>query len=1789
MLRELDQNQFYQKGLIQMSNPPPQSEQGTQLQNHPLARKIPKYRVEKYLNLNGQDKENQMLESYIKFQRQGEISQQMANQQKIQNQNQVNYQQMMQNFTSCGNIQMQERATFGQKESSAFQNQNYINKDRQNSQDPNDSILCAQKSSSIKKNNSFSYEKLDLKSKIEQPYQVFSAEVKSCKFSNRPNSQDWLQFGNQQQQQRYDVKIDSNDKKKIAKNLNFTDSFNISQILKDSTNNLQNIPKQSYQQLNQSFHSNSSLNGSRAIITEKPPLNQQFQQQQQQQQYLQYQQQQQQQLYQIPIQNPPQQQDLTKKRSNSMTQSIISTQNSQQSLRITPAIMNQMSLQHQQQIQLQQQQPLQQKQQQIKQQENNFISQNQPNQQFNIYSHNIHQSQSENQSFNDSNLKLKTSNFCNLNNSSNSSAQKQFQTNNPNIQQSSQQQIIQKNVQEETTQNKPHNGNSNNNMDQSMMYKSVISQINEDFISKDSMNLLLHEEEFINQFKVKVDQEKNSIRQSYDFIMKHIYDQISIEMNKQFSQLDKQIADFTDLFQKFKSHAIEYKNISTSIPPLSSNLKNVWNSCILSNINNYIQEGFNNNSNKLQDNNLYDMIDWEECLKAKVQHQQQQHQYQQIYFQQKELLLQTECICQQIYSQLQTNRVPQFKDQSLNIFFNIVDLMKPQQSKNFTSNQGQLNPHHLLDNKKQNLRESKNNSLDRNAVINTEFSPERMGFRQQKTQQNTDSQLCFDGQTQKNICNTNNIMNLSEVNSKITKTDVEKWDTNQIFTQIQSRKPSIDEKSLVSALKKDFKQFEEEQTDSLPFDKLVKMQKQQLQKYGEQNSQGNLNEKYNNKTEENSNLGDTERQSLKIIAQDFVERIDSYKAPYMFRDEDQIAVLESSENIISNYLNENGKSQMDSNNSVQQPNAEKSQQNKKSRKNSSRNGKLSSLSNNGSNRNQLFTDREQEFQFDDQQDQFNNTYSIQLSVSRISNQEVDQLNETINNLRLLNESFQNNNLNETLMNLQLMNTQNNCQSSNNNNQNNNNGNNRLSLKQLLAQTNLQLAQQLNMNNQKTNNQNPPPPPPKQYNNLKQEAIDGNKKQTQKKQEENTIFSENELKKLREQLKKDDSLDDIQINENYSKKNIDSPAYNPKFFQRKLKNSRVNLISLPSSKTIEENNNDDTSEIESSQYSTQQNPKQEQLYTEQKMNIYDPAHINLPLSVKKETNQELQQNISEQNKKLSQNQKTQIDSQKNLESRNNLEDKFNKNNNNILNYRTNSHMEMLPPSQYQNTKKNYNEYNSVDQTRKGYSCDYDSQRSNQSLTAKETQVSSAYASNFEGQSVMSIMTSKRRFDSLTRNHQNQNNSLNSQSQPPHPSYNIEFEGYVKQKQNHTDSFQRSSFRMNSLQSSRAEKINSVQSPRNTQSNMEEEAQKYLEFNPISSDGYQFIKRDIQSIDIFKPKTYSLQNGENILQQELNSKGIQVISCLWVRENIFAFATTDNTLLIYDTSKANSENLQEQQLSLKKFSSKVPIHKMVRVNEQIIALSSKQSQNIKLFDIDKLDVSLQLIGHNENITEMTFIQPSVLVSTSSDGCMIVWQDFVITHKKQNKNEIKFMSAMNNLSRLVCIDSANQILIYQLLFNETKNRLCEIRNEKIIKTCSNISSINTQFSSNNMLACGTDEGIIRIYDIDDENVIKIIKVSLSQIQNLLLVEHPAQNYQNINYILIVGSQSDDDLVTFSKISNSNDIISTNSKYRISKEYSSNNYSTFFIQNQNSSNLQLFTLDQSTSQFSLWNMKFS
>ncbi|KAL4485771.1 hypothetical protein ABPG72_012311 [Tetrahymena utriculariae] len=1786
ILRELDQNQLYQKSLIQV-NPPPQQEQGAQLQNHPLARKIPKCRVEKYLNLNGQEKENQMLESYIKLQRQGEISQQVANQQKNQSQNIVNYQQMMYNFTSCSNVQMQERATFGQKEASSFQNQNYINKDRQNSFDQNDSVSYAQNSSSFKKNNSFSNEKLDLKSKIEQPYQVFSAEVKSCKFSNRPNSQDWLQFGHQQQCQRYDVKIDSNDKKKIAKNLNFTDSFNISQILKESTSNLQNVPRQQHQQLNQSFHSNSSLNGSRAIITEKPPLNQQFQQQQQQQQYLQYQQQQQ--LYQVPIQSQPQQQqDLTKKRSNSLTQSIISNQNSQQPLRNAPATMNQMSIQHQQQIQFQQQQLMPQKQQQVKQQENNSINQSQSYQQFNIYSHNIHQSQSENQNLNDSNLKLKTSNFCNMN-GINSSTQKQLQIKNPNTLQNSQQQIIQKNIQEETFQNKPQNVNSVNNLDQSMMYKSVISQINEDFISKDSMNLLLHEEEFINQFKIKVDQEKNSIRQSYDFIMKHIYDQISIEINKQFSLLDKQIVDFTELFQKFKSHAIEYKNISTSIPPLSSNLKNVWNSCILSNINNYIQEGCNNNSNKLQENNLYDMINWEECLKAKVQHQQQQHQYQQIYFQQKELLLQTECISQQIYCQLQTNRVPQFKDQSLNIFFNVVDSMKPQQNKNSTNNQSQQNLHnHLLENKKQNIRESKNNSLERNAVINTEFSPERNGFRQLKTQQNTDSQLCSDIQSQKNIYNINNIMNQSEVNSKITKTDVEKWDTNQIFTQVQSRKPSIDEKSLVSALKKDFKQFDEGQADSLPFDRLVKMQKQQLQKYGEQNIQENLNEKHNNKIEDNSNKEETERQSLKIIAQDFVERIDSYKAPYMFRDEDQIAAFESSEHIISNCLNENGKSQMDSYNSVQQANAEKSYQNKKYRKNSSRNGKSSSLSNNGSNRNQLFTDREQEFQFDDQQDQFNNTYSIQLSVSRISNQEVDQLNETINNLRLLNESFQNNNLNETLMNLQLLNTQNNCQNSSNSNNNNNNCNNRLSLKQLLAQTNLQLAQQLNMNNQKANNQNPPPPPPKQFNNLKQEGIDGNKKQIQKKQEDDTIFSENELKRLREQLKKDDSLDEFQINENYNKKISDSPAQNAKFFQRKLKNSRVNIISLPSSKTIDENNNDE-SEVESSQYSTQQNLQQQQLYTEQKMNNQDVAYINLPLSVKKDTNQEMQQNISEQNKKQQNNQKAQSDSQSYIESRKSLEDNSNKNsNNNILNYRTNPHMEMLPPSQQRNAKRNLNEYNSaVDQTRKGYSCDFDSQRSNQSLSAKETQVSSAYVSNFEGQSVMSIMTSKRRFDSLTRNLQS--NTLNGQSQPPHPSYNIEFEGYVKQKQNHNDSFQRSSFRMNSLQSSRAEKINSVQSPRNTQSNTEEEIQKSVEFNPISSDGYQFIRRDIKSIDIFKPKTYSLYNGENIWQQELDSKGMQVICCLWVRDNVFAFATTKSSLLIYDTSKANSENPQEQQLSLKKFSSKVPIHKMVRVNEQLIALSSKQSQNIKLFDIEKLDVSLQLIGHNENITDVTFIQPSVLISTSSDGCMIVWQDFVITHKKQNKNEIKFMSATNDLSRLVCIDSANQILIYQLLFNETKSRLCEIRNEKIIKTCSNISSINTQFFSNNMLACGTDEGIIRIYNIDDENVIKIIKVSLSQIQNLLLVEHPTQNYQNINYILIVGSQSDDDLVTFSKISNSNDIISTNSKYRISKEYSSNNYSTFFIQNQNSNNLSLFTLDQSTSQFSLWNMKFS
>lgn len=114
---------------------------------------------------------------------------------------------------------------------------------------------------------------------------------------------------------------------------------------------------------------------------------------------------------------------------------------------------------------------------------------------------------------------------------------------------------------------------------------------------------------------------------------------------------------------------------------------------------------------------------------------------------------------------------------------------------------------------------------------------------------------------------------------------------------------------------------------------------------------------------------------------------------------------------------------------------------------------------------------------------------------------------------------------------------------------------------------------------------------------------------------------------------------------------------------------------------------------------------------------------------------------------------------------------------------------------------------------------------------------------------------------------------------------------------------------------------------------------------------------------------------------------------------------------------------------------------------------------------------------------------------------------------------------------------------------SRIHDIRLEKIIKTSSSyITTLNASFSNKNILICGMQDGNIRIYDVRTDNILTNLKASLSPLMNIIILEK--EQHVNVResgpaYIMLAGSESDDDLVSFSNDSDKTDIISTNSKY--------------------------------------------
>lgn len=144
-------------------------------------------------------------------------------------------------------------------------------------------------------------------------------------------------------------------------------------------------------------------------------------------------------------------------------------------------------------------------------------------------------------------------------------------------------------------------------------------------------------------------------------------------------------------------------------------------------------------------------------------------------------------------------------------------------------------------------------------------------------------------------------------------------------------------------------------------------------------------------------------------------------------------------------------------------------------------------------------------------------------------------------------------------------------------------------------------------------------------------------------------------------------------------------------------------------------------------------------------------------------------------------------------------------------------------------------------------------------------------------------------------------------------------------------------------------------------------------------------------------------------------------MWVIEETFALGTVDGFLSIYDTCKGRGE-VERMELGR-------PIAKILRISERLLAVSSFGSYGISILDIFSRKLTRELAGHSEEIRDIMFIHPNVIMSSSQDGCMIVWQDFEISHKKQHKQEIHILQASSDYSKLFCVDITNQIIIYSL----------------------------------------------------------------------------------------------------------------------------------------------------------------
>lgn len=108
-----------------------------------------------------------------------------------------------------------------------------------------------------------------------------------------------------------------------------------------------------------------------------------------------------------------------------------------------------------------------------------------------------------------------------------------------------------------------------------------------------------------------------------------------------------------------------------------------------------------------------------------------------------------------------------------------------------------------------------------------------------------------------------------------------------------------------------------------------------------------------------------------------------------------------------------------------------------------------------------------------------------------------------------------------------------------------------------------------------------------------------------------------------------------------------------------------------------------------------------------------------------------------------------------------------------------------------------------------------------------------------------------------------------------------------------------------------------------------------------------------------------------------------------------------------------------------------------------------------------------------------------------------------------------------------------------------------EKIIRTNSAVTALNAEFKRGTFFACGTEDGVIRVYDISSEAIISSVKASVSVIAQIILIQSMYDSGGGDDFLLLAASVDDDDLICYAKKTNQTDVFSTMGKLQVGSDH--------------------------------------